>query len=55
MVLNGRDSQVFVEVAPWRFEARTVRLDTSLGAQAIVLNGLAAGEKVVTHDAVVLQ
>jgi cobalt-zinc-cadmium efflux system membrane fusion protein len=30
VVHTGRDNQVFVEVAPWRFEARTVQLDTSM-------------------------
>ena len=55
VVHTGRDNQVFVEVAPWRFEARTVQLDTSIDGKAIVLAGLIAGEKVVAQDAVVLQ
>jgi cobalt-zinc-cadmium efflux system membrane fusion protein len=55
VVHTGRDNQVFVEVAPWRFEARTVQLDTSMVGKAIVLAGLTAGEKVVAQDAVVLQ
>ena len=55
VVHTGRDNQVFVEVAPWRFEARTVQIDTSLDGKAIVLAGLKAGEKVVAQDAVVLQ
>ncbi len=55
VVHTGRDNQVFVEVAPWRFEARTVQLDTSMDGKAIVLTGLTAGEKVVGQDAVVLQ
>jgi len=55
VVHTGRDNQVFVEVAPWRFEARTVQIDTSIDGKAIVVSGLTAGEKVVAQDAVVLQ
>lgn len=55
VVHTGRDNQVFVEVAPWRFEARTVQLDTSMDGKAIVLAGLSAGERIVAQDAVVLQ
>jgi cobalt-zinc-cadmium efflux system membrane fusion protein len=55
VVLTGRDNQVFVEVTPWHFEARTVQLDTSVGNKAIVLSGLTAGERIVVQDAVVLQ
>ena len=55
VVHTGHDNQVFVEVAPWRFEVRTVQLDTSIDGKAIVLAGLKAGEKVVAQDAVVLQ
>jgi multidrug efflux pump subunit AcrA (membrane-fusion protein) len=49
VVHTGRDNQVFVEVAPWRFEARTVQLDTSMiwepweGSQTLP-RGCAAGE-----------
>jgi cobalt-zinc-cadmium efflux system membrane fusion protein len=50
---NDRD-QVFVEVAPWTFEARPVEVAFQQGNQAIVKSGVKAGDRVVVKGGVLL-
>jgi cobalt-zinc-cadmium efflux system membrane fusion protein len=54
VVQSGFYSRVFVEVAPWRFEARVVRLGPQLGDQIEIVSGLKSGERVVVRDGVLL-
>jgi Cu(I)/Ag(I) efflux system membrane fusion protein len=48
---TGTRQLVFVEVAEGRFDPREVKLGERSGGHALVLEGLAAGEKVVTSGA----
>jgi membrane fusion protein, heavy metal efflux system len=54
LVLKNETDQVFVEVAPWTFEARPVEVDFQQGDQAIVAQGLKAGERIVVKGGVLL-
>lgn len=54
VVQSGFDSRAFVEVAPWQFEARTVKLGAQVGDRVEVLAGVKAGERVVVKDGVLL-
>src|SRR6266849_5490469 len=54
LVLKDESDQVFVEVAPWTFEARTVEVGYQQGDQAIIERGLKAGERVVVKGGVLL-
>jgi cobalt-zinc-cadmium efflux system membrane fusion protein len=54
LVLKDESDQVFVEVAPWTFEARTVEVGFQQGDQAVVESGLKAGERVVMKGGVLL-
>jgi membrane fusion protein, heavy metal efflux system len=54
LVLKDESDQVFVEVAPWTFEARTIRIDFQQGDQAIVEHGVTAGERIVVKGGVLL-
>ena len=54
LVLKDESDQVFVEVAPWTFEARTVEVGFQQGDQAVVESGLKAGERVVVKGGVLL-
>ena len=54
VVLKNEADQVFVEIAPWTFEARPVEIDFQQGDQAVVAHGLKAGERVVVKGAVLL-
>jgi len=54
VVLRNEADQVFVEIAPWTFEARPVEIDFQQGDQAVVAHGLQAGERVVVKGAVLL-
>jgi membrane fusion protein, heavy metal efflux system len=54
LMLRNETDQVFVEVEPWVFEARPVEVGFQQGDQAIVTNGLKAGERVVVKDGVLL-
>ena len=54
VVLRNEADQVFVEIAPWTFEARPVEIDFLQGDQAVVAHGLEAGERVVVKGAVLL-
>lgn len=54
LVLKDEADQVFVEVAPWTFEARNVEVGFQQGDQAIVDGGLNAGERIVVKGGVLL-
>ena len=54
VVLAGETSSVFVEVAPWTFEKRTVEVGEQSGDKIEVLRGIAAGDRIVTSNAVLL-
>ena len=54
LILKDDMDQVFVEVAPWVFEARPVEIGFQQGDQAIVKNGLKAGDRVVVKGGVLL-
>ncbi len=54
VVQDGFASRAFVEVAPWRFEARALHLGTQVGERIEVTAGLRAGERVVVRNGVLL-
>jgi cobalt-zinc-cadmium efflux system membrane fusion protein len=54
LFLKDDVSQVFVEVAPWRFESRRVDVGFQQGDEAAIRNGLSAGDRVVTRGGVLL-
>ena len=54
LVLRNEIDQVFVEVAPWRFEPRPVEVAFQQGNQAMIERGLKAGERVVVKGGVLL-
>jgi cobalt-zinc-cadmium efflux system membrane fusion protein len=56
VVLNSSNDteQVFVEVAPWTFEARPVEVGSQDGPQTVVQKGLKPGERVVVKGGVLL-
>jgi cobalt-zinc-cadmium efflux system membrane fusion protein len=54
LVLRNESDQVFVEVAPWVFEARPIEIAFQQGNEVIVARGLKAGERVVVKGGVLL-
>jgi cobalt-zinc-cadmium efflux system membrane fusion protein len=54
LILKDETDQVFVEVAPWTFEARAVEVGFQQGDRAIIARGLKPGERVVTKGGVLL-
>lgn len=54
VVQDGFASRAFVEVAPWRFEARTLGLGAQVGDRIEVTAGLHAGERIVVRNGVLL-
>jgi len=54
VVLRNEADQVFVEIAPWTFEARPIEIDFHQGNQAVIAHGLEAGQRVVVRGAVLL-
>ena len=54
LILRDETDQVFVEVAPWVFEARPVEIAFQQGDEAIVARGLKAGERIVVKGGVLL-
>jgi len=54
LVLKDESDRVFVEVAPWTFEARPIEVGFQQGDQAVVARGLRAGERVVVKGGVLL-
>jgi cobalt-zinc-cadmium efflux system membrane fusion protein len=51
LVLKEDTNQVFVEIEPWTFEARTVEPSFQQGEQVVLKAGLSAGERIVTTGA----
>lgn len=54
VVVSGEKSSVFVETAPWTFERRQVEVGEQVGDKIVVTNGLQAGARLVTKNAVLL-
>jgi cobalt-zinc-cadmium efflux system membrane fusion protein len=54
LVLKDENDRVFVEVAPWTFEPRSVEVGFQQSDQAIVEHGLTAGERIVVKGGVLL-
>jgi cobalt-zinc-cadmium efflux system membrane fusion protein len=54
LVLKDETDRVFVEVAPWTFEARPVEVGFQQNDQAVVDHGLKAGERIVVKGGVLL-
>jgi cobalt-zinc-cadmium efflux system membrane fusion protein len=47
-------SKVFVEVAPWTFQERRVKVGAQVSQQTEVVQGLKAGERIVVKEGVLL-
>src|SRR5471032_196277 len=54
LLMNNDSSTVFVEVAPWTYQRRSVELGAEDGDNVRVVSGLNAGERVVTRGGVLL-
>lgn len=54
VIQSGFASRAFVEVRPWQFAPRELKLGAQLGEQVEVLAGLKAGERIVVKDGVLL-
>jgi cobalt-zinc-cadmium efflux system membrane fusion protein len=54
LVLKDDVNQVFVEVAPWTFEARPVEVGFQQGDLAVIQSGVKAGDRVVVKGGVLL-
>ena len=54
LILNNDADQVFVEVAPWTFEARKVETGVQQGDRVAVKSGLAPGDRVIIKGGVLL-
>jgi cobalt-zinc-cadmium efflux system membrane fusion protein len=54
LVLKDDVSQVFVETAPWRFQARSVDIAFQQGDQVFLAGGVKAGERIVVKGGVLL-
>lgn len=54
LVLRNETDQVFVETAPWTYEARPVEVSFQDGDRAVVARGVRPGERVVVKGGVLL-
>jgi cobalt-zinc-cadmium efflux system membrane fusion protein len=54
LVLKDDANQVFVEVAPWTFEAIPVEIGFQQGDEAVVQSGLKVGDRVIVKGGVLL-
>ncbi|WP_199100110.1 efflux RND transporter periplasmic adaptor subunit [Dyella sp. ASV21] len=54
LLMNNDSTTVFVEVSPWTFERRKVELSYDESADARVLKGLNAGDRVIVKGGVLL-
>jgi cobalt-zinc-cadmium efflux system membrane fusion protein len=54
LVLKDDANQVFVETAPWTFEARSVDIGFQQGDEAVLSSGVKAGDRVVVKGGVLL-
>jgi len=55
VVLHGDKSSVFVETSPWKFDRKDVCVGDQRDGKIIVTQGLQAGTRIVTANAVLLQ
>lgn len=51
---SGLYTRVFVEKAPFKFQARQVSVGASVGDRVEILTGLQAGERIVVKEGVLL-
>jgi membrane fusion protein, heavy metal efflux system len=54
LVLKDDVNQVFVETAPWTFEARSVDIGFQQGGEAVLTSGVNVGDRVVVKGGVLL-
>ncbi|WP_296000792.1 efflux RND transporter periplasmic adaptor subunit [Rugamonas sp.] len=54
LLMNNDSSTVFVEVAPWTYQRRSVELGAEDGDAVRIVSGLRAGERIVTRGGVLL-
>lgn len=54
LVLKDDATQVFVETAPWTFQARTVDIAFQQGDQVVLTDGVKAGDRIVVKGGVLL-
>jgi membrane fusion protein, heavy metal efflux system len=54
LLMNNDRTTVFVEVAPWTFERRTVDAELQEGSMATLHSGLQSGERVVVQGGILL-
>ncbi len=54
LVLREEKNQIFVEVAPWSFEARPVDVGFQQGDEVAIRHGLAAGDRIVVRGGVLI-
>jgi cobalt-zinc-cadmium efflux system membrane fusion protein len=54
VVLREEKNQVFVEVAPWTFEARRVDIGFQQGGEVAIRDGVAAGDRIVVRGGVLI-
>jgi membrane fusion protein, heavy metal efflux system len=54
LVLKDDNNQVFVETAPWTFEARNVDIGFQQGDQAVLTSGVKVGDRIVVRGGVLL-
>jgi membrane fusion protein, heavy metal efflux system len=54
LLMNNDRTSVFVAVAPWTFERRTVQLDLEEGQTVSITSGLGAGDQVVVRGGILL-
>jgi cobalt-zinc-cadmium efflux system membrane fusion protein len=54
LLLKDDATTVYVEVAPWTFERRTVDTGAEQGARTTIPHGLAAGQRVIATGGVLL-
>ena len=54
VIQGGFSSRAYVEVQPWRFAPRELKLGAQIGQQVEVLAGLKAGDRVVVKEGVLL-
>ena len=54
LVLKDDANQVFVEVAPWTFQARLVEIGFQQDDQVMIRSGVRAGDRVIIKGGVLL-
>jgi cobalt-zinc-cadmium efflux system membrane fusion protein len=54
LVLKDDETQVFIETAPWTFEAHDVDIGFQQGDQATLMRGVKVGDRVVVKGGALL-